>query len=311
MFHVEPSQKNISESARSSSQTVILTCPICESKSFNQVLALKDYSISKEDFNIVKCTTCSFLLTNPRPADEDLNKYYESENYISHSGTKKGFINKLYHQIQKINLKLKYNTYTKYVPRGTWMDYGAGNGAYLDFLKTKNISCEGYEPDERARKIGSQKGIKIQDAIEYKASSKEYASITMWHVLEHVSSLNEIILKHKSNLLDGGILTIAVPNHQSYDAHYYKGFWAAYDVPRHLWHFTEKDICALLKKSGFEHIKTKPMIFDSYYVSMLSEKYKEGNLLKGVLIGALSNLKARTKSHSFSSQIYIFRKKSA
>ncbi|NEN22128.1 class I SAM-dependent methyltransferase [Cryomorpha ignava] len=289
--------------------TVVLICPICESKSFQPALSLKDYSISKEEFKIVRCTTCSFLLTNPRPTDEDLSKYYESEDYISHSDTKKGFINKLYHQIQKINLRLKYKAYAKYVPRGTWMDYGAGTGAYLDFLKSKNISCEGFEPDEKARKIGSQKGIKIQDAIEYKSSSKEYASITMWHVLEHVTNLNEIILKHKSNLIEGGILTIAVPNHNSFDAQYYKNYWAAYDVPRHLWHFTEKNVRALLKKNGFEHIKTKPMIFDSYYVSMLSEKYKGSNLIRGIFSGAISNLKARTTKHSFSSQIYIFRKK--
>lgn len=307
---MEPSYKDMPEPARSSSQTVILTCPICESKSFLPVLTLKDYSISKEDFKIVKCTTCHFLLTNPRPADDELSKYYESEDYISHSGTRKGIINKLYHYIQRINLKLKYKTYSKYVPRGTWMDYGAGNGAYLDFLKTKNISCEGFEPDEKARKIGSQKGIRIQDALEYKSSSKEYASITMWHVLEHVPNLNDIILRHKSNLIEGGILTIAVPNHNSYDALHYKKYWAAYDVPRHLWHFTEKDICTLLRKHGFDHIKTKPMIFDSYYVSMLSEKYKSGNLIKGILTGALSNIKARTTGRPFSSQIYIFRKKS-
>ena len=306
---MEPTPKNITVAARSTSQTVILTCPICESKSFKHALTLKDYSISKEDFKIVKCTTCSFLITNPRPGDNELSKYYESEEYISHSGTKKGLINTLYHQVQKINLKLKYIAYAKYVPRGTWMDYGAGNGAYLEFLKSKNISCEGFEPDSKARKIASQKGIKIQDSWEYKNKSKEYASITMWHVLEHVANLNDIILRHKSNLIAGGILTIAVPNHNSFDAKHYKEFWAAYDVPRHLWHFTEKDIRALLTKHGFEHIKTSSMIFDSFYVSMLSEKYKGNSPLKGIIIGAISNYKARTGQSSFSSQIYIFRKK--
>lgn len=294
----------------SSGMTLILTCPICHSKSFKKAFQLKDYSISHEDFNLVKCTTCGFLLTNPRPIDEELPKYYQSEDYISHSGTKKGLINTLYHQFQKLNLILKYKAFAKHVPRGTWMDYGAGNGAFLNFLKSKNISCEGFEPDERARKIGTQKGIKIQDALEYRASSKEYAAITMWHVLEHVPNLHEIIAKHKTNLVDGGILTIAVPNHKSYDATHYENFWAAYDVPRHLWHFSEKDVKALLEKNGFDYISTKPMVFDSYYVSMLSEKYKKGSIIKGALIGLISNLKARTSDTSFSSQIYIFRKKS-
>ena len=289
--------------------TVILICPICESRSFRPEIVLKDYSISKEEFKIVKCTTCNFLFTNPQPTNEELPKYYASDDYISHSGTKKGLINSLYHRVQRVNLNLKYNAFAKYVPRGTWMDYGAGNGAFLQFLKSKEISCEGFEPDSKAREVASKKGIRIQDSSEYKASSKEYASITMWHVLEHIPNLNEIIQKHKANLVTGGILTIAVPNHFSFDAKYYKKYWAAYDVPRHLWHFSEKDMCALLKKNGFEHIKTKPMIFDSYYVSMLSEKYKGGNLLRGIIIGAISNLKARTKGYSFSSQIYVFRKK--
>jgi len=268
-----------------------------------------DHSISKEEFNLKTCSVCHFLITNPRPTEKFLGHYYESEDYISHSGTKKGLINKLYHQVQKFNLKLKFDSFAKYVPRGTWMDYGAGNGAFLDFLKSKNILCEGYEPDSSARSVAAQNAIKIQDSKQYESGTYKYAAITMWHVLEHIPDLNEIIRKHESNLVDHGILTIAVPNHKSYDAEYYNSFWAAYDVPRHLWHFTENDICSILRKNGFEHLGTKPMIFDSYYVSMLSEKYKNRNVLRGALIGAVSNLKARTSGYPFSSQIYIFRKK--
>lgn len=307
---MEPTQKNIDPILPASSMTVILTCPICDSKSFRPVRTVQDYSISKAEFQLVNCTTCSFLLTNPRPTEKELSKYYDSEEYISHSGTRKGLVNMLYHQFQKLNFRLKYKAFERYVPRGTWMDYGAGNGAFLDYLKSKNISGEGYEPDGKARKIGSRKGIKIQDSAEYKSTSKEYASITMWHVLEHIPDLNEILQKHRTNLIPGGILTIAVPNHNSYDAQYYKNFWAAYDVPRHLWHFTEKDIRSLLNKNGFKHITTMPMVLDSFYVSMLSEKYRNKHILRGILIGAVSNIKAITKSSSFSSQIYVFRKES-
>ena len=285
------------------------SCPICYSKAFHKKMEILDFSISHEHFNLEICASCSLVVTNPYPKLENLSAYYASEEYISHSGTKKGIINKLYHFIQKHNLNLKYRSFYKTVPRGTWMDYGAGNGAFLQYLKTKNIKAIGYEPDKGARKMGVDLGLTVNDSAEYNASEGKYATITMWHVLEHVPDLNELLKKHYSNLKDDGILIIAVPNHLSYDACYYKNYWAAYDVPRHLWHFTQNDILSLTKKHGFEYLKTKPMIFDSYYVSMLSEKYKKGSVIRGIAIGALSNIYARFSGYPFSSQIYIFRKK--
>lgn len=290
--------------------TRIDVCPICNSKEFIEFLKVKDYSISQENFTIETCSNCSFLLTNPQPKKENLSAYYKSEDYISHSGTRKGIINTLYHYVQKSNLKQKFKAVSKNVPRGTWMDYGAGNGAFLKYLKQQNISSVGYEPDEDARKLGTASGATILDSAKYQPAEGQYAAITMWHVLEHIPELNEIIKTHNSNLKENGILVIAVPNHRSYDAKYYKNFWAAYDVPRHLWHFTEPDILNLASQHGFEHIKTSPMIFDSYYVSMLSEKYKKGNMIRGVFLGALSNLYARVSDLPFSSQFYVFRKKS-
>lgn len=289
--------------------TRIEVCPICNSNSFHKKLDVKDHSISKENFTLEICSACSFVFTNPRPKNEFLNEYYKSEEYISHSATRKGLINKLYHFVQKSNLKKKYKAVSHIVPRGTWMDYGAGNGAFLNYLKGKKISSLGYEPDEDARKMGMAKGLTISDSKNYNVGDTKYAAITMWHVLEHIPELNHIIQTHNSNLIEDGVLVIAVPNHLSYDSCYYKSFWAAYDVPRHLWHFTENDILSLTSKHGFEHVKTKPMVFDSYYVSMLSEKYKNGNMIRGVLIGALSNLYARVSGYPFSSQIYVFRKK--
>lgn len=306
---MEPTEKEIASQINNSNDWVELrACPICGSKNLHPRISLTDYSISHEKFNLVTCGDCSFVMTNPRPANHNLAKYYESDAYISHSATRKGIINKLYHRVQKFNLSLKYKAISKFVPRGTWMDYGAGNGAFLSFLKEKSISVVGFEPDEEARAVGAKKGVTIFDSESYFESDKEYAAITMWHVLEHVADLNEILEAHFKHLQTDGILTVAVPNHLSYDARYYKNFWAAYDVPRHLWHFSEKNIKTLISKKGFEHIKTTPMLFDSYYVSMLSEKYKKGSILRGAMLGLLSNFYARVSGYPFSSQIYIFRK---
>lgn len=287
----------------------IKKCPICEAEDFHHRLTIKDHSITHEDFELTTCANCSFVVTSPRPEIKYLSRYYESENYISHSATKKGLINKLYHQVQRYNLSLKYKAIKQYVPRGTWMDYGAGNGAFLAYIKGKSHSAMGFEPDKKARSIGARKGISIADSLAYPDSGEAYASITMWHVLEHIPELKEIIQIHHDHLLPDGILTIAVPNHLSYDARFYKQYWAAYDVPRHLWHFSEKNVKDLIIPQGFEFIKKAPMVYDSYYVSMLSEKYKKGLIIRGVLLGFLSNFYARVSGYPFSSQIYIFRKK--
>lgn len=287
----------------------IRKCPICESEDFHARMTVKDHSITHENFELVICANCSFVVTSPRPENRYLARYYESDTYISHSATRKGIINTLYHQVQRVNLSKKFKAVSPFVPRGTWMDYGAGNGAFLSYVKEKSKSVKGYEPDQKARSIGAQKGISIADSSEYPESDGQFASITMWHVLEHIPELKEIIRTHHRHLVEDGILTIAVPNHLSYDAQFYKEYWAAYDVPRHLWHFSEKNIQELVIPEGFEYIKKAPMVFDSYYVSMLSEKYKKGLLLRGVLLGLLSNFYARISGSPFSSQIYIFRKK--
>ncbi len=283
-------------------------CPICRHTALSKYSSVKDFSISQETFKLDSCLNCGFVFTNPQPATSDLPKYYESEVYISHTGTKQGIINKLYHLVQNINLNLKYKAIRKHVPRGTWADFGAGNGAFLSYLKNKNIPSKGFEPDASARKLATAKGVDIRDSAQYRDSPDSYAGITMWHVLEHVPNLSETIALHKNKLVDKGILTIAVPNHHSFDGKYYKNFWAAYDVPRHLWHFTENDIIKLVEQSGLKHIKTKPMPFDSYYISMLSEKYKGRSGIRGIILGALSNIYARVSGYPFSSQIYIFKK---
>lgn len=287
----------------------MIICPICKNDTFESQIHLKDYSISKEEFEIRRCSNCKFQITFPQPTSEKLPDYYKSENYISHSATKKGWINKAYHSVQKINLNNKFKTIYKHVPRGTWMDYGAGNGPFVEYLNNKNIEAVGYEPDDTARRVALERNVKLIPTSQYQPQSHTYSAITMWHVLEHIPNLNEILQIHSSNLIQNGILAIAVPNPKSWDAKFYKKFWAAYDVPRHLWHFEEKHVKDLVEKHNFEHLKTKPLIYDAYYVSLLSEKYKKGFLPRAILIAAISNLKARFTSRPYSSQIYIFRKK--
>jgi 2-polyprenyl-3-methyl-5-hydroxy-6-metoxy-1,4-benzoquinol methylase len=295
----------------------INTCLICGSTKIEPFLVCKDYTVSQKEFQIQSCLDCNFKFTSPRPEDNDLEKYYMAEDYVSHSDTKKGLINKLYHGVRSYTLLKKLQLIIQHskLKRGKILDYGCGTGAFLNMCKMNKWDAYGIEPDKTARKVMNEKfGIypfpSLQEAIKDNEFSG-FDTITAWHVLEHVSDITETIILLAKVLKEKGLFVVAVPNLCSNDAKYYKEFWAAYDVPRHLWHFEPKSIERLFKDNGFKLEKILPMIFDSFYVSMLSDKYKTGknNLIKSFLRGFISNIKANKTGKEFSSQIYIFRKK--
>ncbi|MBC7694348.1 MAG: class I SAM-dependent methyltransferase [Burkholderiales bacterium] len=292
---------------------IIEKCLVCGSNQFEPFLVCKDYTVSQESFNIVSCKSCDFKFTNPRPDNSVLGNYYKAESYISHTNSKKGIINKLYHMVRSHTLKQKVKLISSYVSRGTILDYGCGTGMFLSECKKVGWETFGIEPDNNARQIASEQNLNLfadKDTLQLHIVEKEYDAITLWHVLEHVTDMSETLVFFKQKLKQKGVLIIAVPNHKSYDAQFYNEYWAAYDVPRHLHHFELKSMKALLENYGFQLIETKPMKFDSFYVSMLSEKYKTGilNLAKAFKIGTLSNMKAKDSS-SYSSTIYIFQHK--
>lgn len=278
-----------------------------------------DHTVTQEKFQLEWDEQFEMYLTVPRPAEKDLGKYYASESYISHTDANDSFIDKIYQAVKNFTIKQKVKLIESFKTENrSILDIGCGTGDFLVACKASGWEVHGIEPNEKAREIAADK-LKLKnhpnnsekihvDIQELLKSSRKYDVISMWHVLEHVSNLKEYIEYLKGLLTTNGILIIAVPNFRSFDAEYYKEHWAAYDVPRHLWHFSKKSISLLFEKVNLEVIKTVPMKFDSYYVSLLSEKYKNGksNFLKAFYIGALSNLKAsRSKEHS--SLIYIIK----
>ncbi len=288
-------------------------CLVCGSNNFEPFLVCKDYTVSQEKFNIVSCNSCGFKFTNPRPEDSIIGNYYKAESYVSHTNSKKGIVNKLYHIVRNYTLKKKVSLVSSFVSRGTVLDYGCGAGMFLGACKSSGWETYGMEPDSDARKIASEQGINLfsdKETMTKNIGNKTFSAITLWHVLEHVTDMPETLSFFKERLHADGVLIIAVPNHVSYDAQHYKEHWAAYDVPRHLHHFELKSMKALLETGGFKLVETKPMKFDSFYVSMLSEKYKTGSvrLISAFFAGLRSNLKAKD-SASYSSTIYIFRHK--
>ena len=275
----------------------------------NFPLTVKDYLVTDEEFSLVFDPKREMLLTNPQPEVNQLSKYYESEEYISHTDNKKGIVSFLYQTVKKRALQNKLNLITTLKKdANSILDIGAGTGDFLKYIQSENKSVFGIEPNKKARELASNKGINLEESIE-DFKGKTFDVITMWHVLEHVPNLEETIQKIESLLNPNGILIIAVPNYNSFDAAYYKNYWAAFDAPRHLWHFSRNTMKKIFSKNLILE-KTKPMIFDSFYVSLLSEKNKTGNqnLVKAFFIGLRSNISA-LKSKEYSSLIYCYKKR--
>jgi 2-polyprenyl-3-methyl-5-hydroxy-6-metoxy-1,4-benzoquinol methylase len=273
-------------------------------------LTVKDHSVSKEIFELYHDETLDMLITSPQPSLENLGRYYESEDYISHTDNKRSLFEKAYHFVKNIALKNKLNLINSEQSRkGRILDIGAGTGDFLLTAKNDGWETVGVEPSERAKNIAIQKGISFVNEIDA-LENNSFDMITMWHVLEHVPNLELQIQELKRLLKPTGTLIVAVPNFKSYDAKYYNEFWAAYDVPIHFWHFSKKAIQSLFEKVDMKLEKVLPMKFDSFYVSLLSEKYKTGkmNYISAFFIGLKSNLKA-SSTKEYSSHIYVLKNK--
>ena len=268
----------------------------------------KDFLVSGESFDLLIDSKREMLITSPQPRAEDLAKYYESDAYISHTDSKAGFMASMYQNVKKYSLALKLRLIlTLHGSPGLLLDIGAGTGDFLKLAKDNGWDVKGVEPNAGASNLAKQKNLEIYESIE-KLSGQTFNVVTLWHVLEHLPDLEAVIQKIEALIKPGGTLIVAVPNFKSYDANYYKNYWAAYDTPRHLWHFS-KTTMANLFSSSITLVKVKPMIFDSFYVSLLSEKYKTGESfsIKALLIGLWSNISA-LRSKEYSSHIYCYKK---
>jgi len=270
-------------------------------------LKTKDFSVSKETFSLLFDDEKEMLVTSPQPNNVD--KYYDSPNYISHTDSKKTFFDRTYQYIKSYNLKKKVRLINSLSnEQKTLLDIGSGTGDFLLTAKKSGWQVKGVEPNELARNKSSEKQIDVLPSFK-DLSGEKFQVITLWHVLEHFVNLEEAISKIESLLTRDGVLIVAVPNFKSFDANHYKTYWAAYDVPRHLWHFSKKSIELIFSEFGFKLIQVEPMWFDAFYVSILSEKYKGSKLsfVKGVLIGLFSNASALF-TKEYSSHIYVLKK---
>lgn len=288
------------------------TCPVCLSPNFKEVLRAKDHTVSGETFGIVHCDNCTHRFTHPVPDAAHIGPYYQSEDYISHSNTSKGFINAAYQRVRKITLKQKRNLLNDFtgMQQGKILDIGCGTGAFLGTVKEAGWNVTGVEPDPGARKLAKELwNIEAHPGESfYELEEGKYDAASMWHVLEHVHELEQYMEKIHRLLKPNGKFIVAVPNYTSWDAQKYGAAWAAYDVPRHLYHFSPASMQHLVERKGFRLKEIKRMPFDSFYVAMLSERYKNGSMIKAIWNGFCSWWVALGKKDRCSSIIYLLEK---
>ena len=288
-----------------------INCPLSEKKTIlKEYIKVKDYSNTQEEFTIVSCETTGFLFTNPRPEEKDISEYYDFEDYISHTNKQNDFISKLYQKVRTFSIIKKYKLISKLVSSKKILDIGSGTGEFLHYMKSKGFDTYGVEIAKKARELSVKNhGLFVKDSLS-SLKEKNFDTITMWHVLEHVYDLDGYMTKIKDLLNDNGFLIIAVPNHKCFDQKFYGKHWAGWDVPLHLWHFDRESMQKLSKKYGFKISSIHPLHFDSFYVSLLSSKYKykSSKLIQAFFIGLYSNLIAKFKTEEYSSLIYVLKK---
>ncbi|WP_194976304.1 methyltransferase domain-containing protein [Aquiflexum lacus] len=291
-------------------------CPLCKSGLFLNHKEIKDHAISKENFLLCQCRTCKLIFTNPRPGLEEIGKYYESKDYISHQNKSNNLTNFLYKIVRKITIKSKVKLINRINPsKGKLLDIGCGTGYFLKEAMRQQWKVTGIEPNPIAREITHQKKIKVFESLEEIKKDKKFDIITLFHVLEHIHDLRKTGKSLAKQLKKYGTLIIAVPNVKSFDSHYYDTNWAAYDVPRHLYHFDIDSMERFATEIDMKIVEIKPMRFDSFYVSLLSEKYKNPgensikHFISGFKKGYLSNKWAKNNENNYSSLLFVLKKK--
>lgn len=289
-------------------------CPLCSSEMINAHFTCIDHFISKELFSLARCNSCGFLFTQDYPDENEINKYYESDDYISHSDTSEGIVNKMYHLIRQVMLLRKKKIIKKLtgLKNGNLLDVGSGMGHFVCEMKKSGWSVKGIEINEKVRNF-SAKTFNLEIIAPDQISSLEADSfdcITMWHVLEHFHNPDKYISDIITLLKPGGICMIALPNSNSPDAKYYKQFWAAFDVPRHLWHFDPATFSQFSEKTGIQVNHQLVLPFDVFYISVLSEKYmgSQWPFIRGIIMAIWFSFLTVFDRNKSSSVIYILKK---
>ena len=287
----------------------VSVCPVCNNADLDSFLSAVDHTATGERFELIRCSQCDLAITSPRPTSASISRYYQSTQYISHTRGGSSLTDRIYRAVRHYSISKKLSLIRRYQQTANLLDFGAGTGEFLLAARRAGWNCSGVEPSPEARTRIHQ-DIDVYESL--RGLNSRFNVITLWHVLEHVHELNDTLAKLISLLEPDGTLFIAVPNRDSYDAHHYGKYWAGYDVPRHLWHFTKPSMLRLLSRHQLKVADILPMKFDAFYVSLLSNSYQRPtarlvNIASAIFNGLKSNMLAGPDNYS--SLIYIARRR--
>lgn len=291
----------------------VKVCPACKGDVVLPYLHAKDWRVTKEDFALDRCAICGLVITQPQPAEALIGRYYETDDYISHAVSARSLLDRVYHRVRLYMAGKKHALIRRYTTGKRLTDIGAGNGFFAAFMQSKGYAVSGFEPSANARTAAlNAHHIELNEMQKlFQQESASADAVTLWHVLEHVHDPETYLQSIHRILAPDGVLFLAMPNYRALDAWFYGTHWAAWDVPRHLWHFHTASVRKLFQRTGFELIRRRGMPFDAFYVSLLSEKYRGSSTMgvsRGFVIGLLSNIRALINPGRSSSVLYIARK---
>ena len=295
----------------------IHTCPVCDGTRLQRALTCVDHCASGEMFHLCRCADCGFLFTQDFPDEQEIGRYYDFPQYISLTDDRRGLVNRMYHRVRThmLNRKAKLVIREAHRPTGSLLDVGTGTAYFADRMARAGWQVEAVEKSPEARQFALDKfGLKVKSPDEMgDFGVGQFHVITLWHVLEHIQDVGGALDAYHRLLADDGILLLALPNCSSFDARKYGAYWAAYDVPRHLWHFTPDSIQRFALRHGFVMTERRPMPFDAFYISILTEHHMRHTLpvARGMLTGCAAYFSSLVHKERSSSMTYVFRKKSA
>lgn len=293
----------------------ISTCPVCGSLDieFSHYLTVPDWLVSKENFELQQCAECSFVFTSNAPSQETAGPYYESEEYVEHTDTKKGLIYGVYHQARKLMLKFKLSTIKNFNRGNKILDIGSGSGYFINFMKQNGYDVSGVEISEKAVALCKEKfNINVNSPLDFLAKKlpTDFDIISMWHVFEHVYNFEEYFEIIYNSLKADGKVFVALPNPDCFEAKYYKEYWNGFDTPRHLWHFSPRTFRKFAENRGFKLIAMRRLPLDPFFNAMVSNSYQSGFkfLPYTFLIGLISFINGLLNQNKASSLIYVLQK---
>ena len=287
-----------------------VNCIICENNESVDYLQLTDrLSILPTNYHLVQCQ-CSFVYLNPRPKIDNISSYYPSEKYDPHYMSNKSIWIKFYHFVQFFTLRWKYSKIPDIHRSRNLLDIGAGQGEFASFMSKRgwNVVIQDANIDIIDKNIPHDYNF-VKD-LQQINESESFNVITLWHSLEHIHNIKDLYSQINRLLAPEGVLLIAVPNLQAPEKKSFGVKWAAYDAPRHLYHFHPDSIKRLCMKYDFKIVRKFSLFQDSPYNILLSISNKSLiQLLRAAIILFMTLIQSIYRGPDYSSSFLVICKK--